>query len=339
MLTAATAAIREQRVLACLTAAYVAAVWSLRLFGEKPRQLEWTSLLSSTGSATLLILVVIASMGVARTVGIVLRCGQNAPAPPSDWRALLNRGRIASVFVTLFLYSTLMQAFIDIKSRIPAFQPFRWDATLMRLDRALHFGHDPWVLLQWIPSIGTVMLDRLYYLWFPANLIFVLAMAWQKPHPLRHRFFTAFFGLWIVLGSGVALALSSAGPCYYALVTAGPDPYAELMEHLSSVSSQHALTAVDVQFLLWEGYLGRADQLTEGISAMPSLHVAVPILFAIVGWKIHRAIGIAFAGFAVTIFIGSIHLGWHYAVDGYVSALLTPVIWWITGWMRNRGGG
>src|SRR3546814_4974916 len=31
--------------------------------------------------------------------------------------------------------------------------------------------------------------------------------------------------------------------------------------------------------------------------------------------------------YAVVIFLGSIHLGWHYAVDGYVSIVAVAAIW------------
>ncbi|MDF4804113.1 phosphatase PAP2 family protein, partial [Vibrio parahaemolyticus] len=31
--------------------------------------------------------------------------------------------------------------------------------------------------------------------------------------------------------------------------------------------------------------------------------------------------------FAVIIQIGSVHLGWHYAVDGYASTLTTFTLW------------
>ena len=42
---------------------------------------------------------------------------------------------------------------------------------------------------------------------------------------------------------------------------------------------------------------------------------------------VHRVVAIAAALFALAIFTGSVHLGWHYAVDGYASAFLVAVIW------------
>jgi hypothetical protein len=42
--------------------------------------------------------------------------------------------------------------------------------------------------------------------------------------------------------------------------------------------------------------------------------------------------------FAIVIFIGSIHLGWHYAIDGYASALATAAIWIAVGRLLRWSG-
>lgn len=34
--------------------------------------------------------------------------------------------------------------------------------------------------------------------------------------------------------------------------------------------------------------------------------------------------------------IGSVHLGWQYAIDGCMSILLTIVIWRAVGWLLDR---
>jgi hypothetical protein len=41
--------------------------------------------------------------------------------------------------------------------------------------------------------------------------------------------------------------------------------------------------------------------------------------------------GRALAAFAVVIFLGSVMLGWHYAIDGYVGAAGVAAIWWWCG--------
>jgi hypothetical protein len=51
----------------------------------------------------------------------------------------------------------------------------------------------------------------------------------------------------------------------------------------------------------------------------------------LIAWRMNRKLGIAFAFFLVLIFLGSIHLAWHYAVDGIAGMSLAIVFWSIAG--------
>ena len=73
-----------------------------------------------------------------------------------------------------------------------------------------------------------------------------------------------------------------------------------------------------------------------GLSAMPSMHNALAILFALAAFQVGPFIGRVMTGYAMLIWIGSIHLGWHYAIDGIVAALLTWIIWRFSGWATDR---
>jgi membrane-associated phospholipid phosphatase len=64
-----------------------------------------------------------------------------------------------------------------------------------------------------------------------------------------------------------------------------------------------------------------------GISAMPSMHNAIAILAACAALEINRILGWLLVLFAALIFIGSIHLGWHYALDGVVAAIVSIGLW------------
>ena len=66
--------------------------------------------------------------------------------------------------------------------------------------------------------------------------------------------------------------------------------------------------------------------------------VATAMLFAIYASRRWGRIGLVLWAFAATIFVGSIVLGWHYAVDGYAGALFTILTWKSVGlWLRRHG--
>ena len=64
---------------------------------------------------------------------------------------------------------------------------------------------------------------------------------------------------------------------------------------------------------------------------MPSVHCALAALFALGAFRLNRIAGLGFAAYACLIWLGSIHLGWHYAVDGLVAAALTLGLWRVAG--------
>ena len=108
------------------------------------------------------------------------------------------------------------------------------------------------------------------------------------------------------------------------------------MNYLINAKEYFPIWALNAQKMLWEAYENNEINLGGGISAMPSLHVATSFLFALVGWRYHRMLGVALSVFALIIMIGSVHLAWHYAIDGYFSIIFTAVIWHIVGYFLSK---
>jgi membrane-associated phospholipid phosphatase len=108
------------------------------------------------------------------------------------------------------------------------------------------------------------------------------------------------------------------------------------MSYLHGVDEIHEIWALGAQEMLWSNYQMRDVMVGSGISAMPSMHVAIATLFALVCWRVRRWLGIVMTIYAVIIMIGSVHLGWHYAVDGYLGAAAMLAIWWCVGWCLRR---
>ncbi len=138
----------------------------------------------------------------------------------------------------------------------------------------------------------------------------------------------SYIALWVVGGSVLATVFSSAGPCYYGRLGLSPDPYQGLMIYLRQLNETLPIWAVSIQNVLWDGHLQHS--YISPVSAMPSLHNASALLFAIMGFRINRFCGWLLSAHAFLIFLGSIHLGWHYAVDSYFAWALTLSVWKLT---------
>jgi len=232
--------------------------------------------------------------------------------------------RLAGYVVLWLLLPPFFWCFALWKAAVP---PFTADTTLAHWDRVLH-GIDPFVLLTplkhpWI----TVGLDSAYYYWRYVCIGLLLWQGWGGTPRDRARFWLAFVLTWIVLGTMLAHLLPSAGPGFYENVTGSWGPYGSLMAYLTQVREAHHLAFFGVQSELQE--LARKGQvvLGGGISAFPSLHVAMPLLGACAAWRVHRWLAWGFLAFALVIFVGSIQLGWHYALDGEVSAIGVLAVW------------
>ena len=241
-----------------------------------------------------------------------------------------NSKSILGLILVIALAPPFMSTFSSFKQVIPIINNFSWDYQFMKLDYILHFGHHPWEFFRFFLNYPYIIqaIDRLYMLWFPILFFSCLWMGWSSRRKLRLQFFINACLTWIILGTFLAIIFSSAGPCYYAKVINGrPNPFEPLMTRLTEIHSSMPLFAIKNQTGLWKAYENHVWLPFGGISAMPSLHIAITVLFALAGWRINRYVGILLTAYVFITQIGAVILGWHYAVDGYVSILLTILIW------------
>ena len=255
------------------------------------------------------------------------------------WRAALVRlraeelslERIGTVLVTVTLIMCTTRMHQAWKTRIG---PYTWDAAIAAADRSLH-GGDPWARL-W-PILGTPAithaLDAAYYSWYGAFALGLVWLTWAPDSVHRRRFWTAFALLFALLGIVLAHLLASGGPVFYGGLVAGPNPFAPFVANLLAMHAAAPLAAVQFQQLVWDDYARGAHTYWIAMSAMPSLHVAIPMLFACalarLGW-LPALIGWVYVALML---IGSIQLGWHYALDGEVAVVGTVAIWYLSGWL------
>lgn len=262
-------------------------------------------------------------------IATVVKPERPIPALAGDLKSYLSdRARLAHGLPMVLIMILFMYVFVDLKANIPVLHPYAWDTTLAEWDKALHFGSHPWEWLQ--PVLGfapiTFLVNINYNAWFAVMWVVWMYFAFaDKGDETRTRFFLAFFLAWIIGGGAMAVWFSSAGPCFYGRLGLSPDPFAAQMAYLHQVNETFPIWAVQVQDMLWDGLTGKG--VVDGISAMPSMHNGTALLFALAGYKVSRPMGHLLAAHAVLIFIGSVHLAWHYAIDSYIAWALTLALW------------
>lgn len=276
-------------------------------------------------------------------VCIVCRIGwtlhRERPARPLRpvWNDLVGRfaiGKRLTVAVpALILLPLTLSAYTSMKTMIPIFAPFDWDARLAAIDTFLHGGTAPWALAQPLLSVPMVIgwIDWAYGpLWF---WLLLILQFWQtfSLHADRTRFLITFILSWALLGTAIAIAFSSAGPVYFGAFVSGPDPFAPMLAHLNSAAESVPILALRAQSDLWRNFLSGDVTLAAGISAMPSMHLSMGTLMVLSTWRFGLIVRGLSCLYLVVLLVGSVILAWHYAVDGYAAIVGTWAIWWAVG--------
>lgn len=260
--------------------------------------------------------------------------------PWSEFKPILterfgSRERIWGTVAPILLMPMLMGSFGCLKQIMPLARPFTWDDRLAQIDRLIFFGYQPWQVTHALfgSPRATMILDRFYSGWVALLFIAVLAVAMLAPLRLRARFFLTFGLSWLLIGVAGAFAFASAGPCYTDAIGAlAASDYAPLMDHLRAIQAGGTpLAAVDWQQHLWQAHASRQYGFAMGVSAMPSMHNAIAFLYVLTLRKASLHWRILAWAFAAVILIGSVHLAWHYLVDGLFAWVAMAALWWVAG--------
>lgn len=238
-------------------------------------------------------------------------------------------GHLIMTSVILFYY---IDSFTFFKSLIPTLNPYYLDPLLQRIDIALHLGVSPtqWATAHFPQWLLKLIANTYLVTWGAAMASYLF---WQLCAPAsrqRTMFISTFIMVWFYGGIVAATALSSVGPIYYSLFY--NDAYsamnAGIVETLSA--GPQALPSnffLDVRQMLLDFY--NNDKIVDHniMSAMPSMHTATTTIIAIHSYFFTRWLRFVTVPYAVFIFVGSFALGWHYAIDTYVSIIIVAAIW------------
>ncbi len=253
----------------------------------------------------------------------------------------LRRGTAILGVLYLFLHLKHVILFIHFNN---------FDLTFWNLDRTIHFGIQPniWLLERYGSNFDFATLFDQVYKWYFKYLILVsiFFLLEIRGRELTEKFFLAYTLLWGIGGLSY-LIMPTDGPCYAIL---GPHSVPkEEQQHVFSfpVTSEVPASYVKAyndsriwiakvyQEKLWHHrhrFLAGKELPGDfyGIAAMPSLHVAAVTMVAIFLFTASPPAGFFAIIFAVMVFIGSVFLQWHYAIDGYVGILLAISVSWVS---------
>jgi hypothetical protein len=257
--------------------------------------------------------------------GLIVVALFDSPHAPLGYLSAVMRSRGPAALAYSGACCLGMAAFWTLKFRFPALIPFWADPFLARLDHWLHFRDPWWILHEATPDWVTRPLLVFYFpIWLLNFFGCIVIAALHRDEGERHRYFLALFATYAVLGTLVACGLASVGPIFYDRFIAG-DRYGALTAALHCDPSMQLILFVADR--LYTAPVAGVEDYFAGISAMPSMHVALATLNALFLNRINRSAGIAGWSFLGITQVGSVYFGWHYAIDGYASIIAVLILW------------
>lgn len=272
----------------------------------------------STGQAPVpLVATYLALSAVALGIALGLRPLARRGEPRASWPVMVLGTVLVGVSSSLFM---------ALKFAIPALVPFWLDKSLAAAEAGI-FGIAPYRLLDSLFGRANLLVDRVYGLWLPVQLVVMFSVIIARPSREKARALAACSAAWFLLGVVAATLLSSAGPIFFDRVVGG-STFAPLHQILETRRADMALSTSDA---MWSAYLSGHPGLVSGISAAPSMHIAISMWILLVARDLApRAVPIA-AAYLAFIWIASVQLGWHYVTDGIGAVAGMTAIWWVAG--------
>jgi PAP2 superfamily protein len=235
-----------------------------------------------------------------------------------------DRSRLLAVIIATLLGPTTAGAFSSLKAAIPLAVPFYLDAPIAGFEKSF-FGTDAWRISHALLGWATPFIDGFYLSWLPVMLLAFNLVLLSRPSPLKTRSMIAYLLMWPAVGTLGGYLLSSAGPIFHDALFGGNSG---LLDALRREGANDTLMAYNH---LWTAYANRFETLGGGISAMPSMHVAMAFWLAMTVRTFFPKFQWAGWIYWALIWVSSIHLGWHYASDGLVGSLSAALVWRVGG--------
>lgn len=307
--------------IAITIAMLVGATITAHLGGPSPVELlpEYVAAAAGCGASAILVFIFIRIAALAR-----IRADRPLAVVFGELRP-----KLPYLILPVLVTPTFLSAFTAAKSAIPRLVGFRYDRLFANMDAAI-FGTDPWRLTHLlIGSLGTKTIEFFYVaVWITALAYSQVFIPLYARRTLIARFFTAMLLTWFIAGFVLAYAIPAAGPVFVELADPTLDArFAPLKSHLAELLSPSAPFISGPKYLL-AGIASGTAYSGGGISAMPSMHIAVVTVYVLAArgtkWFLPAVL------FAAIILVGSVHSGYHYFVDSVVGAAVALLCWKLT---------
>src|SRR3569623_2152329 len=196
------------------------------------------------------------------------------------------------------LIASPMTVFLCIGKGFIPMHGYTIDPALAAIDRWLHLGRNPYEYI--VPLVEKYNLskvaDTFYLTWFPILYLvsqFCFVADWNQYR--RMRFLWTFCLTWLIAGTIMAYLLASVGPYFFQFFyPCLRDPYMALVQHLQAQNALHPMDLFKVGHLEME--LTRSPDIVKlnALSAMPSMHVGMAVLFFLYATSVNRWLAVLF---------------------------------------------
>lgn len=261
-----------------------------------------------------------------------------------DWyRSYLRQIPLLNIASATFALMITITSFTVHKGAAIGAGGYGFDALFIAWDRAIFGGADAWVFAHWLLPTPTLTkwIDFLYHPAFLPMLIgYLFCIASRGKLALCQTYMLSYLVSWVAIGMVAADALHSAGPLFDGALFGDGTTFGPLIERLQyqlSVGGGPQSSDLIRQYLL-NLHMQDGINLGAGISAMPSMHIVLAALWVFPAWHLNKWLGVIATVYGLIIWIGSVHLGWHYFVDGLVGLVMVAIIWVTVGYILGLYG-
>jgi membrane-associated phospholipid phosphatase len=236
---------------------------------------------------------------------------------------------VAGTLLMLLALPLFESMFASVKNTF-AGSGFPYEKLAADLDKAIHFGHAPVRYMlsvaryEWLLQVMEINYDLLWFI-VCFGILFWIATS-PRADTIRLRYFATFFCVWVIIGNIAAGIVPTAGPAFYGFVTGDTVRFSGMLDFIGT--STDWFSAADAQRYLWSLQETGRSGLGSGVSAFPSMHVALVSMNAMFAAERGVKLAVIAALYTLFIMLSSVYLGWHYAIDGYGALLLTALIYW-----------